>query len=58
MSTQEPPHADRDDNTEDGSARTMYASAKRRIATLEQQLKTLQEGGTKPKSYVSVPESY
>lgn len=35
---------------DDASLRATYAGAKRRIAALKQQLKTLQEMGTKPKS--------
>lgn len=48
MSSQEqsPPNEDETSN----SLQATYAGAKRRIATLEQQLKTLQEAGTKPKS--------
>lgn len=43
---------DGDDNAD--SLRATYAGAKRRIATLEQQLKTMQEAGTKRKSYVNL----
>lgn len=37
---------------DDASLLATYAGAKRRIAALEQQLKSLQETGTKPKSCV------
>lgn len=55
MSTQEQDTAsggvDGGDNAD--SLRATYAGAKRRIANLEQQLKTMQEAGTKRKSYVN-----
>lgn len=55
MSTQEQDTAsggvDGDDNSD--SLRATYAGAKRRIANLEQQLKTIQEAGAKRKSYVN-----
>lgn len=52
MSTQEQTPLNGSANEEHASLRVTYAGAKRRIAALEQQLKTLQEIGTKRKSYV------
>lgn len=54
MSTQDQPPANTDINEDDVLLRTTYAGAKRRIAALEQQLKTLQEAGTKRKSCVGL----
>lgn len=47
---------DGDDNAD--SLRATYAGAKCRIATLEQQLKTMKEAGTKRKLYVLSPLPY
>jgi len=41
------------EDLQDEQIAATYAGAKRRIAALEQQLRTLQEGGPKRKSYVS-----
>lgn len=48
MSAQDESSANADID-EENRLRATYAGAKRRIATLEQQLKTLQEAGTKRK---------
>lgn len=39
-------------NETDGTNTALYAGAKRRIASLEQQIQTLQQVGSKRKSYV------
>lgn len=54
MSTQGQPSANADVDGDDSLLQATYAGAKRRIATLEQQLKTLQEAGTKRKSCIGL----